>query len=77
MTLEELQASFSSELHLTAKNELASLDFVALSDRGDGNYGIVVRRVCWHETYGGRSIRDSAEQDCPIKLPRAARSSAS
>ncbi len=69
MTREELQEIFSTEFPLKAKNELASLEFVELSDRGDGEYGMVVRLVVWDEIDGRRSIRDIKEQDCFIKLP--------
>lgn len=69
VTREELQEIFSTEFPLRAKNELASLEFVELSDRGGGNYGMVVRLIVWDEVDGTRSIRDVKEQDCFIKLP--------
>jgi hypothetical protein len=69
VTREELHDIFMSEFPLKAKNELASLEFVEISDRGDGKYGVVVRLVIWDEIDGQSSIRDVKEQDCFIKLP--------
>lgn len=69
MTREELQEIFSTEFPLKANNELASLEFVELSDRGNGTYGMVVRLVVWDKVDGRSSIRDVKEQDCFIKLP--------
>jgi hypothetical protein len=69
VTREELQDIFMSEFPLQAKNELASLEFVELSERDGGKYGIVIRLICWDEANGTRSIRDIKEQDIYVDLP--------
>ena len=58
-----------AEFPLKGKNELASLEFVELSDRGGDTYGVVVRLIVWDEIDGRSSIRDVKEQDCFVKLP--------
>jgi hypothetical protein len=69
MTREELQEIFSSEFPLKAKNELASLEFVELDDRGDDAFGIVVRLIVWDHNNDMLSIRDVKEQSCYLDLP--------
>ena len=69
MTREELEEIFAAEFPLKAKNDLAELVFVELSDRGTGLYGVVVRLICWADDHGTRSIRDVKEQDIYLDLP--------
>jgi hypothetical protein len=69
VTREELQDIFMSEFPLRAKNDLASLEFVELSDRGGEQYGTVVRLIVWDEIDGKSSIRDVKEQDVYLDLP--------
>jgi hypothetical protein len=69
MTREQLQDIFMSEFPLKAKNDLASLEFVELSDRGDGKYGVVIRLFIWEDANGTLSIRDIKEQDIYVDLP--------
>ena len=67
MTREELQEIFSSEFPLKGRNELASLEYVEIADRPDGNFAVVIRLICWDENNGVQSIRDVKEQQ--IYLP--------
>jgi hypothetical protein len=69
VTREELQEIFLSEFPLEAKDGSASLNFVAVSDRSDGKYGLVVRLMTWEDNNGKRAIRDIKEQDCLVELP--------
>jgi hypothetical protein len=69
VTREELDEILRDEFPIKAKSELASLEFVELSNRDDGKYSMIARLVIWDEIDGQRSIRDIKEQDCFIKLP--------
>lgn len=69
MTREELEEIFAAEFPLKAKNDLAELAFVELSDRGNGLYGVVVRLICWADDHGTLSICDVKEQDIFLDLP--------
>jgi len=69
MTREELEEIFAAEFPLKAKNDLAELAFVELSDRGIGRYGVVVRLICWADDHGTLSIRDVKEQDIFVDVP--------
>ncbi len=70
MTREELQDIFSSEFPLKGKTGMASLEFVELSDRPDGNFAMVTRLVVWDVGPDGtQSIRDVKEQEIYLALP--------
>jgi len=69
--LDLLDKAFRDHFPATAENELASIDYVSVSQRDGGSYGVVIRLIGWelNADAGVKSIRDVKEQEIYLGLP--------
>jgi hypothetical protein len=66
----ELENLMRTWFPMRASNELASLEFVEITEREQrGDFGVVVRLVIWDSSDGNLTIRDIKEQDVFLDMP--------